>query len=45
MATGVYRGKGFYLVYLLKASNDQSTFTLTLKERNDAGERIPMIAQ
>ena len=23
MATGVYRGQGFYLVYLLKASNDQ----------------------
>ena len=32
-ATGVFKKYGVYLVYLMRASNDQKQFYLTCKER------------
>ena len=43
MATGVYRIQDIYLVYLLRASSDQNTFYLTLKQKMEDGSREPLL--
>lgn len=43
IATGVFLIESVYLVYIFRASSDQSSFTLTVKERDANHDRIPVI--
>ena len=45
IATGVFRFESVYLVYIFRASSDQRSFTLTIKERDENHDRVPLVSQ
>ena len=45
IATGIFQHDKLYLVYIFRASSDQRSFTLTVKERDENHDRIPVIGQ